>query len=748
MDVRCQCTHCQARFKVEARFAGKKARCPKCQQIVAVPKESLEPQAASQAQDQAAVPAAATIPAPQPKAGIPSVPDAAERGIPSFQIQTAGTASAKSGAGGKAASAKKQPQNLLPLIAAGGIAAGILVAGGIAAAVVFSNSSGRQTGNASTAPAGVSGSAGVLILDWPASDRKQALLSIDGRREHYSQDGEIKITLPPGAHRVFIQRRGFVPFDSEITLARGGTQRLVPQWKAVVEAADIGNAGRFPIGTAVPVSSIRGFDGWLQNFEEAKRQAGAENKDILIVFGCSDVQPATQQLARMLQQAEAASASGPFVRLVIDFPRTSEGRELVQDSAQNRVLVEEFGLDRLPALAMTDARGRVYACERQWEEGFGRLPEKLAQFQQQKTQRDGLLAAAQLGVDEVQLSAAVAALKWLQEQRIWRQYSTETSAWLAAAHRHDADNQKALLEVFFEPQWLLKVIELDEDDEAHVQRVAAELRPWIDRKFRDPDRGVKLHLAAARLLAYAERFDDAAQHVAQAAHYQPKNSALAGAVQSMRVMLEDRDVLGYGTGFLVSAAGYVLTNKHVVEQPGKVEIRLPGMGAVPATIVAKSLDRDIALLKFSIPEGAQLPALAIDPAPIGRGTPVAAFGYPLVQDLGSGVKLADGLISALPDASNDSMYLLTVTINPGNSGGPLCNQQGDVAGMNTAKIGVFGEDSYGLAIPSADLVAFLAQHLPPDAPQPKPAAAADPLSWLQVDQKISRGVLMIVVKRR
>jgi hypothetical protein len=71
--------------------------------------------------------------------------------------------------------------------------------------------------------------------------------------------------------------------------------------------------------------------------------------------------------------------------------------------------------------------------------------------------------------------------------------------------------------------------------------------------------------------------------------------------------------------------------------------------------------------------------------------------------------------------------------------------------MITAKTraDLFGEeDSYGLAIPSADLVAFLGQHLPPDAPQQKPAAAGTSLTWAQVDQRISRGVLMIVVKRR
>ena len=60
------------------------------------------------------------------------------------------------------------------------------------------------------------------------------------------------------------------------------------------------------------------------------------------------------------------------------------------------------------------------------------------------------------------------------------------------------------------------------------------------------------------------------------------------------------------------------------------------------------------------------------------------------------------------------------------------------------------EDSYGLAIPSADLEQFLDEHLPADAPRANPAEspATGPPNWLPVDQKVNRGVLMIVVKRR
>ena len=251
-------------------------------------------------------------------------------------------------------------------------------------------------------------------------------------------------------------------------------------------------------------------------------------------------------------------------------------------------------------------------------------------------------------------------MKWLQEQKIWRLYAAEIGAWLAAAKKIDADNQKSLLEVFFEPQWFIKVVELDDNDQGTILSVAGELKPWIARKFQDHDRGVKLHITAAQLYAQLERFDDAAQHLEHATKYQPKDADLVRAIQVARSALANRDVLGNGTGFLVSESGYVLTNNHVADGAGKLEIRLPGMKEIaPAQVIAKAEDRDIALLKFSVPPGLQLPALAIAPEPIGRGTPVAAFGYPLARELGSEVKLTDGLISALPDDSNESMYLLT-----------------------------------------------------------------------------------------
>src|SRR5262245_50913786 len=79
MEIRCQCPACQARFKVAAKYAGKKARCPKCQQIVAVPAgESAESAAAPQqpAPTAAALPEEPAIKAAEPTEPAPANEDA------------------------------------------------------------------------------------------------------------------------------------------------------------------------------------------------------------------------------------------------------------------------------------------------------------------------------------------------------------------------------------------------------------------------------------------------------------------------------------------------------------------------------------------------------------------------------------------------------------------------------------------------------------------------------------------------
>ena len=657
----------------------------------------------------------------------------------------------------------KSPPLSVPLLLGGGLAAIALVGIGVVIAVLATGGGDSGPKPIRKPKPGVASatSSATLVIDWPTTERSGGALTIDGQKKTVTAAGPLRFLLGAGTHRLLLQRRNYEPVETEITLAKGATENFSPQWRASsVAAPTTGNflpqsvpsgaspaaASGFPIGTGVGSLSPKGFDGWLQNLDTAKRQAAeGQLKNILIVFGCSDAQSATQELAHRLNEAGVKNNQ---VCVIIDFPRTEDGFNLIEDRGHNEQLIEDFGIDRLPVLALTDEQGRTFFVKREWEDGFANLQERVATWTAERTRRDELLAAAAPGSDD-KLPAAAAAVKWLQDNKVWRFYGSEISGWLTAAQRADPDNQQTLLETFFEPRWFLDVMQVNEEDGAAVGRIAAQLDPWIGRGgFHDQDRGAKLHMTAAMLLAKVQRFDDATRQLEQAVKYKPKDADLADAVSGLKTRLENKDILGSGTGYLVSSAGYILTNHHVIDGPGRVEVRIPGgKETVSAQIVAQDEDRDMALIKVAFPDPSQFQPVAVEPGLVRRGVEVGAFGFPLGDALGTGLKFTGGKIAALPDATNE-MYLLDLKVNPGNSGGPLCNARGNVVGMVTAKTSNTDlEDSYGMAIPATILLEFLDQHLPPAAPRPASDPAAAAMPWDQVDMKVSPGVLMIVKKR-
>ena len=169
-----------------------------------------------------------------------------------------------------------------------------------------------------------------------------------------------------------------------------------------------------------------------------------------------------------------------------------------------------------------------------------------------------------------------------------------------------------------------------------------------------------------------------------------------------------------GSGFVIDAEGYILTNAHVVEDAQRVQIVLPSDNAdgtlatalsgrtrlVPAQIVGITTELDLAVLKV---EGLKLPALTLATyAQVRQGEMVFAFGAP------NGLRnsLSHGLVSAVARQVNpDSPQIFVQTdapINPGNSGGPLVNIRGEVVGVNTFIMSQSGgNEGLGFAIPSA-----------------------------------------------
>jgi serine protease Do len=136
-----------------------------------------------------------------------------------------------------------------------------------------------------------------------------------------------------------------------------------------------------------------------------------------------------------------------------------------------------------------------------------------------------------------------------------------------------------------------------------------------------------------------------------------------------------------GSGFIISADGYLITNAHVVDSADEVTVRLTDRREFKAKVIGADKRTDIALLKI---EATNLPRVTIgDPDKARVGEWVVAIGKPF----GLENTMTAGIISAkgrdLPQENLVPFLQTDVAINPGNSGGPLFNLKGEVIGINS-----------------------------------------------------------------
>jgi serine protease Do len=136
-----------------------------------------------------------------------------------------------------------------------------------------------------------------------------------------------------------------------------------------------------------------------------------------------------------------------------------------------------------------------------------------------------------------------------------------------------------------------------------------------------------------------------------------------------------------GSGFIISADGYLLTNAHVVEGGDEINVKLPDKREFKAKVIGADKRTDIALLKI---DATGLPTVRFgDPAKLKVGEWVVAIGAPF----GFENSVTAGIVSAkgrsLPQENFVPFIQTDVAINPGNSGGPLFNLRGEVVGINS-----------------------------------------------------------------
>ncbi|MFN6127697.1 MAG: S1C family serine protease [Planctomycetota bacterium] len=155
---------------------------------------------------------------------------------------------------------------------------------------------------------------------------------------------------------------------------------------------------------------------------------------------------------------------------------------------------------------------------------------------------------------------------------------------------------------------------------------------------------------------------------------------------------------GQGSGIVVSADGYILTNYHVLESNSDIQVYLPDNRTLPAKVVGVDRTTDLALLK--VDANGLLPIAWGDSDEVDIGSPVWAIGSPfgLAGSVSFGILSGKHRIdlNANPQYRGSRERITSrysdlmqsdVAVNPGNSGGPLVNGRGELIGINTAIVG-------------------------------------------------------------
>jgi len=167
-----------------------------------------------------------------------------------------------------------------------------------------------------------------------------------------------------------------------------------------------------------------------------------------------------------------------------------------------------------------------------------------------------------------------------------------------------------------------------------------------------------------------------------------------------RPQQEEEQPRGVGSGFVLTADGFIMTNAHVVDGADQVLVTLPDKREFKARIVGLDKRTDVAVVKI---EAAGLPAVRIgDVSRLKVGEWVMAIGSPFGLDN----SVTAGIVSAKQRDTGDYLPFIQtdVAINPGNSGGPLINMRGEVVGINSqiySRSGGFMGISFAIPIDEA-----------------------------------------------
>jgi serine protease Do len=155
---------------------------------------------------------------------------------------------------------------------------------------------------------------------------------------------------------------------------------------------------------------------------------------------------------------------------------------------------------------------------------------------------------------------------------------------------------------------------------------------------------------------------------------------------------------GVGSGFIIDAEGYIVTNHHVVDGSKAIEVQLSDGRTFQPKVIGSDAETDLALLKI---EATGLPMIPLgSSSALKVAEPVMAIGNPFGFDHTVTVGIVSGTGRFIGQGRFDDFIQTDAAINPGNSGGPLINTRGEAVGINSAiRSSTGGFQGIGFAIP-------------------------------------------------
>jgi S1-C subfamily serine protease len=166
-----------------------------------------------------------------------------------------------------------------------------------------------------------------------------------------------------------------------------------------------------------------------------------------------------------------------------------------------------------------------------------------------------------------------------------------------------------------------------------------------------------------------------------------------------------------GTGFLISADGLIITNRHVVKGAKTLRVELTGRGEKSAQVIKIDDEQDLALIR--VPADSTLPFISLSPGDSpNEGAECTVMGFPMIDRFGPGVKITRGIVTSNTRSDEHPGYeydvMVDAKVNPGNSGGPILDKYGNVMAIVSMKtLANEHSDSFGLGISSGQIRKFL-----------------------------------------